>query len=163
MNENFKRILDLARRTGDTMIVTDPDGQDAFVLMDLDQYEMLMDVDHAIDPYADGDWSDVDEMAGYDLIDEEQSDFVPVSEVIAEQAPDIWQTMQSAGEKGETWDVASMSESEILELEKQYRNFTNQGVEEAIEEEAKQTIPPVKKQQNEDDFGEEQFYLEPIE
>lgn len=42
MNDAFKRILALARRTGDRLIVTDPDGQEAFALLSLDQYEELL-------------------------------------------------------------------------------------------------------------------------
>ncbi len=42
MNDAFKRILALARRTGDRMIVTDPDGREAFALLSLDQYEELL-------------------------------------------------------------------------------------------------------------------------
>lgn len=42
MNDSFKRILALARRTGDRLIVTDPEGQEAFVLLGLDQYEALL-------------------------------------------------------------------------------------------------------------------------
>lgn len=42
MNDAFKRILALARRTGDRLIVTDPDGLEAFALLSLDQYEELL-------------------------------------------------------------------------------------------------------------------------
>lgn len=42
MDDIFKRILALARRTGDRLIVTDPDGKDAFALLSLDQYEELL-------------------------------------------------------------------------------------------------------------------------
>ena len=39
---NFKRILDLVRRTGDKLVVTDSDGEEAVVVMDLDEYELLL-------------------------------------------------------------------------------------------------------------------------
>lgn len=42
MKAQFQRILDLVRRTGDRMVVTDPDGEHAYVVMDLDQYEDLL-------------------------------------------------------------------------------------------------------------------------
>ena len=50
MKDQLKRILGLVRRTGDTMIVTDPNGEDVFVVMDLDQYEMLLDAVQCEDP-----------------------------------------------------------------------------------------------------------------
>ncbi len=46
MNGQFKRILDLVRRTGDRMIVTDADGESAYVVMGLDQYEDLITSGH---------------------------------------------------------------------------------------------------------------------
>lgn len=42
MDDTFKRILALARRTGDRLIVTDPDGKEAFAILSLDQYEELL-------------------------------------------------------------------------------------------------------------------------
>ncbi len=42
MNTVFRRILALARRTGDRIIVTDPEGEEVFVLMGLDQYESIL-------------------------------------------------------------------------------------------------------------------------
>jgi hypothetical protein len=49
---NFKRILDLVRRTGDKLVVTDPDGEQAFVVMDLDEYEILLEENGLIEPYC---------------------------------------------------------------------------------------------------------------
>ncbi|MEK7665951.1 MAG: hypothetical protein AAB337_03705 [Patescibacteria group bacterium] len=43
MKPQFQRILDLVKRTGDRMIVTDADGSSAYVIMGLDQYEYLLD------------------------------------------------------------------------------------------------------------------------
>ncbi len=43
MDNQFKRILDLVRRTGDRMVVTDPEGQDPVVVMDLDEYEAMLE------------------------------------------------------------------------------------------------------------------------
>lgn len=42
MDDTFKRILALARRTGDRLIVTDPEGKEAFAILSLDQYEELL-------------------------------------------------------------------------------------------------------------------------
>ena len=42
MKDQLKRILNLVRKTGDTMIVTDPNGDDVYVVMGLDQYENIL-------------------------------------------------------------------------------------------------------------------------
>ena len=106
MNDKFRRILDLVRRTGDTMVVTDPNGDDVFVVMDIDQYEMLLDV-------------------GFK--DEEPKE-------TTEEQKDIWGAMKPAGEDGETWDLSQMDEGELKNLEEQYRQFASKKVSEAIEE-----------------------------
>lgn len=135
MNDQFRRILDLVRRTGDTMVVTDPDGDDVFVVMDLEQYELMLD------------------MAEFSEGSEEL-------ETTAE-SPDVWETMKPAGEDGETWDVSKMNEEELADLEEQYRQFAQRNVKEAIE--TKETPKNQEKKPDSEDFGEEQFYLEPIE
>ncbi|MBI4591826.1 hypothetical protein HY733_00015 [Candidatus Uhrbacteria bacterium] len=43
MENHLKRVLNLVRKIGDTMVVVDKDGSDSFVVMDLDRYEMLLD------------------------------------------------------------------------------------------------------------------------
>lgn len=42
-NEQFSRLLRLANKTGDRLIVTDPNGRDAVVILPLDEYEALVD------------------------------------------------------------------------------------------------------------------------
>jgi hypothetical protein len=163
MKDNFKRILDLAKRTGDTMIVTDPDGENAFVVMDIDQYEMLTDIEGGVDLYSE-DWSEEDEVIDdFDLYEAPQEN--PVKEIEPVKDPEIWDTMKKAGDNSETWDVSKMSENEILELEKQYRDYTKQGVEEEISK--IEAVPEEnfteKELKIDEDFGEEQFYLEPVE
>ena len=122
MTDQFRHILDLARRTGDTMIVTDPDGGDVFVVMDLDKYESLLGTE------------------------------------IKEK--DLWDVMKPANSDSKTWDMDEMNEQELAELEKQYHEFANKNVEKAIEE----NTPKIEEKPKEDDnFGEEEFYLEPVE
>ncbi len=111
------------------MVVTDPDGEDVFVVMGLDQYESLIE----------------------EPLPEKQTE------------PEIWDTMKPAGEEGETWDLSQMGEEELAELEEQYRQFANRNVETAIAETNKIEDVPDEKPKDSDDFGEEQFYLEPIE
>ena len=161
MKDQLKRILGLVRRTGDTMIVTDPNGEDVFVVMDLDQYEMLLDAVQNEDPL------EISEDELEDFPWEEPSALANFAEP-SQSTPDIWETMKPAGVEGETWDMSKMSEKELKNLEDQYKTFAAQSVSEAIEETAIATAPtePIeqpKKEENEEDFGEEQFYLEPIE
>ena len=43
MNNQLKRIIELAKKTGDRLIITDSEGQNAFVVMNLDEYEGMID------------------------------------------------------------------------------------------------------------------------
>jgi hypothetical protein len=174
MKNQFERVLNLVRRTGDTMIVVDKEGDDAYVVMDLDQYEAML-----------GEST------------QKSSDQAPTQ--VSQQ--EVWDLMQQAGDSGETWDMGQMSAEELADLEQQYREFAARHVQEAIEEtqesapefapepepepESEAEPEPVEEPevievepesvQNlektedfetidaDDEFGEEQFYLEPIE
>jgi hypothetical protein len=184
MKNQFERVLNLVRRTGDTMIVVDKEGDDAYVVMDLDQYEAMLG-----------------ESA------QKPSEQAPAQ--VSQQ--EVWDLMQQAGDSGETWDMGQMSAEELADLEQQYREFAARHVQQAIEEtqeivekveeieentpefapepepepEPKAEPEPVEEPevievepesvQNlektedfetidaDDEFGEEQFYLEPIE
>ena len=157
MKDQFRRILDLVRRTGDTMIVTDPDAEDVYVVMDIEQYEMLLDV------------------TGEMEFEENEPDFQneqhpSASFEEADPAPEnIWEAMKPANEEGETWDPGQMNEEELADLERQYQVFAQRNVKAVLEETQKpQEIisNPQKiaeKQAQDDELGEEQFYLEPVE
>lgn len=142
MENHLKRVLGLVRKTGDTMIVVDKDGQESFVVMDLDQYEMLLDAQFMGEDRDDG------------MDEEEEVQPQPKST----KGPDIWDVMPEAGEEGETWDIDQLSQEESADLEKQYEVFASRHVKEAIEE--TKTAPEKKE---DDEYGEEQFYLEPVE
>ncbi|MBT5808073.1 hypothetical protein HOI18_02240 [Candidatus Uhrbacteria bacterium] len=183
MNDQFKRILDLVRRTGDTMVVTDPDGDEAYVVMNLDQYELMLDVEHDLGEMVMGD--DVEcfeeDLMGYEVQEEvnipdvaENSPqikaetkgigIVSESGVPSESPADIWSAMKPAGEEGETWDPEQLNPDQLADLEQQYQVFAARNVQEAIDEvEAAAPQKTVSKPTDDDEFGEEQFYLEPIE
>lgn len=131
MTDSFRRILDLVRKTGDTMVVTDPNGENVFVVMDLNQYEMLL-----------------------------ESDFVPEEE---EDEKDIWETMKPADKEGETWDLSKMDEGELADLEAQYRQFAHSRVQEAVAQSVQNEPKMEGKRAEDDEMGEEQYYLEPVE
>lgn len=180
MKNQFERVLNLVRRTGDTMIVVDKEGNDAYVVMDLDRYEAI-------------------------LGESKQKDSIQTPAQVSQQ--EVWDLMQQAGDSGETWDMNQMSAEELMDLEQQYREFAARHVQEAINEtqeiaekteenqENTQEFAPEPEQETEpevveepeiievepesvqnvektegletietdDEFGEEQFYLEPIE
>ena len=152
MHDQLKRILRLVRKTGDTMIVTDPNGEDVYVVMGLDQYETLRRADD-----FDG---LIDEAMSDEAWEEFQGDRHDESKIASEKKPDIWSAMKPAGEEGETWDVSKLSDPELKNLEDQYKLFAAEAVSETVQD---QPQTPQKSNKNQEDFGEEQFYLEPIE
>jgi hypothetical protein len=129
MSNHLKRILDLVRRTGDTMVVVEKDDDTGFVVMDLAKYEILQD--SAGTPAS-------------------TSRFQPPTS-------HIWDVMTDAKQEAETWDPDALSEQEMLDLEKQYAAFAKKNVQEAVKDQK-----PSESKKDED-FGEEQFYLEPVE
>lgn len=159
MNKQFKRILDLAQKTGDRVIVTDPNGDSPFILMALDQYENLLSESSQTTPH---------------VRQETRSETV---EVTQDSTPDVWGAMQEAGVEGKTWDLSELSEEEMVDLERQHREFVKKhsqneakddvGIKDAfLEIEKSVEVEDVSDQGEniEDDLGgEEQFYLEPIE
>ena len=162
MKDQLKRILGLVRKTGDTMIVTDPEGQDAYVVMDLDQYELFLGF-AGDEEFEDFEEEPVDESA----LAQEEAQPAPV-----EDLPDIWGVMPPAGTESETWDPDVLTENEKKDLEQQYKTFIAQNIQDAVDQdEVEPAEPPNTGAQNkpdqvdgpEDEFGEEQFYLEPIE
>lgn len=136
MDNQFQRILDLVRRTGDRMVVTDPDGHHVYVVMDIDQYEALVDLeDKRLQTWA---------------TDQSQTQ---------KSQPRIWDTMKPAGEPGETWNLSQLNPEELKELERQFSASQTEAPTQSVPPEVQKPIPsPV-----DGDFGEEQFYLEPIE
>lgn len=150
MDNHLKRVLNLVRKTGDTMIVVDKDGQESFVVMDLDQYEMLLDAQFMGEDWDDG------------MVEEESSEEEVQPQPKTSSGPDIWDVMPAAGEEGETWDVDQLSQEEFADLEKQYEAFASGHAKEAIEE-TKEETKTVPKKNEDDEYGEEQFYLEPVE
>lgn len=166
MNDQFKRILNLVRRTGDTMIVTDPDGKNTYVVMDLDQYELMLDVEQGLSNIV-----ATDEPFEPEPEVELSEPITQKNQAIPDDVPNIWDMMQAADDTGETWNTEQMAPEEIAALEQQYQAFAARNVEQAIEESGSEleNAPITGKNDHEDtsddddEFGEEQFYLEPVE
>lgn len=111
------------------MIVTDPDGDDVFVVMDFQKYE------------------------SFSLLGREK-------EVKEDTKKDIWDVMKPANSDVDTWDMDKIDDQELEDIEKQYQQFTNKQVEEVISENS----PKISENNDKnDEFGEEEFYLEPVE
>ena len=144
MNESsLKRLMRLAQKTGDVLIVTDPDGHEPLVLMSVDRYEDLR-----LGPDAcceEGDWIEEDEMSedsgvgtdeGEDfeqfLMRKESEERIPSINVFEEEQDEEAEFAERIGPIPEEPEVAPLQE-----------------------EKREQSQP-----KNE---GEEQFYLEPIE
>lgn len=144
MKDQFQRILNLVRRTGDTMVVTDTNGENVYVVMGLGRYEGLLDT---------------------------HQESVETVEKTEEQPQDIWHAMKPANTDGETWDPSQMNEVELADLERQYEAFTKKNVQSAIKEVKLETpkvayepkVADKKKEDEIDEIGEEAFYLEPID
>lgn len=156
MKDQLKRILKLIQKTGDTMIVTDPNGEDVYVVMGLDAYEDLRESTDFKDENKE-DWNSFEDD---DQIFEDESE----SEI--QKQPDIWHTMQSAKDEGETWNLADLSDEESEDLKKQYEKYAQEESEPDVsvaQTEGVSSVFPPKLDENSDEFGEEQFYLEPIE
>ena len=158
MKDQLKRILNLVRKTGDTMIVTDPNGEDVYVVMNLDQYEGLLELPN--DSYL------------APLENDEQIEDIwpelPISDSDSSETKrenDIWEIMQPAGSNEDTWNVSNMSDMEIADMERQYKDYLTKTISDVVEPEINTTPENVEQipKQNEEEFGEEQFYLEPIE
>lgn len=162
MKDPFKRILDLVRKTGDTVIVTDPNGEDVYVVMGLDQYEAMV----ACEDHEDESWQEEDEESEWQIPDEFVIDDPeggladePVSTPPSSEL-NIWNTMQSANQTGPTWDPAKMNEEQTADLKRHYREFAAQSSLSSPTASDQTQVPP---KTNEDPFSEEQFYLEPVE
>ncbi|MFA6131865.1 MAG: hypothetical protein WC702_02220 [Patescibacteria group bacterium] len=163
MDHQLKRLLDLVRRTGDRLVVTDPNGEDTYVLMGLEAYEKLADSLPMVDPEPqdkphrfDDDF--LDDYYDDDYDKEEFSDKIKPEWAVPEEMPrekidesvskNIWEVMPPAGEVTETWNPEKFNDADKKVVEEKFEkpDFSSQ---------------PSKK--DDEEPGEEQFYLEPVE
>jgi len=168
MDKQLRRILELIRKTGDRMVVTDTNGDDVYVVMGLEQYESLVDSSFQDDEddLCEDWWND---QTGLDKpnVGSEFSNEIPEHELdqnasrSSEINPpsDIWDAMQTAGTTGATWDINKLSEVEKSDLERQFQEYRKIKTEELIENKEEKA----QESKKDEDFGEEQFYLEPLE
>lgn len=152
-NNHLNRLLRLARRTGDRLIVTDERGsEEPIVILPLDEYEAL--IDGAFGP------SELPVMAGpisdrsAELLEEEGEWGSEAEESLVEDIHiDEIAALESEMEEGEGQDEADVDESALQSL------WTPPN-EEKPKENAKE---PVKNISKSGTGGEEDFYLESID
>ena len=98
MDHQLKRLFNLVRRTGDRLVVTDPNGEDTYVLMGLEAYEKLADYIPSSDeePWEPPRFKDgFDEYNDYDdEYSDETDDFDPNWEI-----PDEFLTEEARAQK----------------------------------------------------------------
>lgn len=220
MDNQLKRLLNLVRRTGDRLVVTDPNGEDTYVLMGLEAYEKLADyvsppeswepprfdddfIDDHEDDYGDyynesddfdEDWEIPDEFLTEEARvrknkgvgmndnlspDDKKTEETPKNNQSSWQSPnDIWETMKPAGDDSETWNPAKFGPNEQKIVEEKFGSQNNEipsfldAPSPAATSLAKADVTPAapaasdtpsaSKNPN-DEPGEEQFYLEPVE
>lgn len=138
----FQKALNLMKKTGMGMIIMDEKTDHAYVLMGIEEYETGLEVSH--------DMGVMDAAA---------------SEEDSRESPDIWNVMPEAGSESETWDPKNLSETESKELERQYEVFAakNAGEVKTESKELDLSALKIEEQKKEEDFGEEEFYLEPVD
>ena len=136
------------------MVVTDTNGEDVYVVLGLDQYEDLVGSGSVANVCeCENCW---DDYAGID----KQNDFSELKPTQSASVPaDIWEAMKPAGETGETWNMDKMTDEEKVDLERQFEEYQKTKKSEGKTDEAEKP----KENEEFDDLGEEQFYLEPVE
>lgn len=146
-NEQFSRLLRLAHKTGDRLIVTDPNGSEPVVILPLDEYEALVEAAmgpaemYEVPPVGDVDEAefDPDELergALKGLWDEPESEMPPL-EVIEQPLAEAEADLEPVRESVASAPVADRASTIRPQLNRGPRRREAEG-------------------------GEEQFYLEPI-
>lgn len=154
--KNLRRILELAKRTGDRFIVADPDGEDAFVVMGLDQYEGLLGQKTPSKAPQLPNTNSQLPSAGPRLRQDRDREPEPKDEDAP--PPDLFDLMKPANEPGDTWDIEKMTEGEREEVLRQFMAYQGEGV---VGEGT--TAGTGRNEAKKDSFDEDQFYLEPVE
>lgn len=149
MSNYWKRVEDLVRRTGDRVILTDQAMEkEPLVLMNLTEYESLIDLETTCNSVVEN--------------------TLPTKELLDEMSPmpDVWDVLPQAGDSVQTWDLDQLSQEEKEEVKTVFeqRNYRKQEHRDELADrkELKETIEPSEIEPD-DEFAEEQFYLEPIE
>jgi hypothetical protein len=136
--ELLQRVLNLAERTGDRMIVVNPESGEAHAVLPLDAYEALVEGDASLRDLED--WSGDNEGDKFDI-----DDFIVESEVKTET-------------KNTSSSPAPTTDSELEKLVQHDLDIIKSAEQSQKETEATAPIDAL-----EDEANEEQYYLEPLE
>lgn len=178
-NQHFSRLLRLARRTGDRLIVTDEQGGEPIVILPIDEYEALIDA--ALGPDFGEETGDRietrREMSGggeserpgieEDEEDEEELESIeiPVIEEAIEQptAKEVFMA-PIVPERGteEASDEADIDERAIEEFWKKVEPPAGESIPRREEASMAKVVEMPQKQPQNSLMGEERFYLEDI-
>jgi len=152
-NSQFERLLKLAQRTGDRLIVTDPSGKEPVVILPLAEYEGLLDYksfrggEEAQD-HESGFIEDVSESAPF------------LGKVFGEEAPED----QGGGEVEGEFDPAALEEQVMAAMvmeEPEVVPVTPSSVN-IPREEREEERQPIARRNAPKEAGEEQFYMEAV-
>ncbi|MBI4598712.1 hypothetical protein HY734_00775 [Candidatus Uhrbacteria bacterium] len=164
MDGKFQRILSLVRRTGDRIIVTDPEGSDAYVLMSLEAYEVLMDIPAPMSSFPPGtegksDTADTDVPSPPpdQAMSSPVAPLAPSAPLPPFESKRIWDVMGGVQTSGQTWDPARLTDAERDAMAQTLEHLRGK------EPDHPPISQPPKVEGGEGETGEEQFYLEPIE
>ncbi len=152
-NSQFERLLKLAQRTGDRLIVTDPSGKEPVVILPLAEYEGLLD-------YKSFRRSAKSE--------DHQEGFAPdVSESAPFVAADFGQDEANDGAEGELegeFDPAALEEQVMAAMVMEEPEMVPVAPNPANElgERAEEERQPIARRNAQKEAGEEQFYMEAV-
>lgn len=154
-NEQFSRLLRLSQKTGDRLIVTDPEGRDTVVILPLDEYEAL--IESAFGPDEEVEFVDIPSIDG-DEEAEDEADFDP-EELERGALRGLWE------EPGDTpIEIIERPDADVEPEPVRQNEPIEPAVDPAMSAtqrpKPQQVSKPMKRRDPVD--GEEQFYLEPI-
>jgi len=157
-NNQLNRLLKLINRTGDRLVILDKDTESAIVMMEVDEYEKILDGGPRLEDMSESDildkinrdvaiWREKNLANSVDL-DSEDDLAVPVSVALPEET-----------------EIGEEIEDEIDLEEEKMANISQKEV--AKQKEEPITINPIIGPEEElkdvpDDGEEEKFYLEPV-
>lgn len=122
MINQLKKALDLVRRTGDKLMVADSSGDEAYMVMDLDSYERILDQKAEARPLTEEQLIDKinRDVALWKAEQEAAEQKVPAADEPA--APDV-----SEAPRKNNWsipDEVKQAAEEVVEEEKKYEVIT---------------------------------------
>ncbi len=151
----LNRVLDLVRRTGDRCVILDKESDAVFVMMDVGEYEFLLNDSHQE--------KDIDES---DMVERANRELSYWRSRQAGEAVEIDHSEEELAEEGEEAAEETQVEKEVEpdNIELKYvatENILSSGIGQVMQ--AEQSEGEEDLSEVPDDGEEERFYLEPVE